>query len=107
MTTEAQVPVLDIEPSSVPKAPKTTKVARKRAPKRSPKAVVVPEQASTLEVVVLEDTPASTTASTSVLTPTKKRSRFARLVDYCFRRRGAKKRDAQRNASPVAEAVPS
>ncbi len=103
MTTEAQVPVLDIEPSSAPQTPKTTKVARKRAPKRLAKAVAAPEQASTLEVVVLEDTP----ASTSILTPAKKRSRFARLVDYCFRRRGAKRRDAQRNAAPVEEAVAS
>jgi hypothetical protein len=103
MTTEAQVPVLDIEPSSAPKAPKTTKVARKRAPKRSAKAVAAPEQVSTLEVVVLEDAPASTT----VPPQEKKRSRFARLMDYCFLRRGAKKRGAQRNASPVVEAVPS
>lgn len=109
MTTETQVLAPDIDPSTtpqtpkVPKAPKTTKTARKRAPKQAAKAVVAPEQVSTLEVVVLEDTP----ASTSILTPAKKRSRFARLMDYCFRRRGAKRRDAQRNAAPVEEAVSS
>lgn len=106
MTTEAQVLAQDIDPSTATqtlKTPKTTKTARKRAPKRSAKAVAAPEQVSTLEVVVLEDAPASTT----VPPQEKKRSRFARLVDYCFRRRGAKKRGAQRNAAPVVEAVPS
>ncbi len=105
MTTEVQVPVLDIEPPSAPKARKTTKVARKRAPKRSAKPVAVPEQVSTLEVVVLEETLASTSASTVVPPQEKKRSRFAKLLAYCFRRRGAKKRDAQRNAAPAVEVV--
>lgn len=112
MTTETQVLALDVDPSTAPqtlKNPKATKAARKRAPKRSAKAVAAPEpeQVSTLEVVELEETPASTTANTTVLPQEKKRSRFARLMDYCFRRRGAKKRGAQRSAAPVVEAVTS
>ncbi len=134
MTTEAQVLAPDVDPSTAPqtlKTPKTAKAAPKRAPKRSTKAVAVAasEQASVQDAVVLKETPvkarkgrkernsraapealASTVESSSedaatVLPQAKKRSRFARLMDYCFRRRSAKKRDVQRNASPVVEAV--